>query len=138
MGGVVLDASVVVKLLADEPGSAAARRLYTETGDVLVADWTALEVASALWKRFARGQTTAASVMESLDILDRMALRVRPAAELLHEAAALALALHHPVYDCVYLALALSERASVATADARLAVAAESANIQVVRVGAGL
>jgi predicted nucleic acid-binding protein len=51
-------------------------------------------------------------------------------------AAALALALRQPVYDCIYLALALDEQAPLATSDARLASTAESAGITVVRVGA--
>jgi predicted nucleic acid-binding protein len=53
-----------------------------------------------------------------------------PSAALLRPAARLAVELGHPVYDCVYLALAASHSASLATADERLRRAAERLGVR--------
>jgi predicted nucleic acid-binding protein len=52
-------------------------------------------------------------------------VRISPAVGLLDEALALGLALAHPVYDCVYLALAIASDARVVTADRRFRLAAQ-------------
>jgi predicted nucleic acid-binding protein len=52
------------------------------------------------------------------------------AATLLRPAARLAAELGHPVYDCIYLALAASHSAVLATADARLRQGAERVGVR--------
>jgi len=54
-----------------------------------------------------------------------------PSSALLRPAARLAIELGHPVYDCVYLALAASRAASLATADERLRQAAERVGVAI-------
>ncbi len=53
-----------------------------------------------------------------------------PATTLLRPAARLAAELGHPVYDCLYLALAASRAAVLATADERLRRGAERVGVR--------
>jgi predicted nucleic acid-binding protein len=53
--------------------------------------------------------------------------------QLIKLAARLAAELAHPVYDCLYLALAASRGASLASADERLRHAAERVGIRIWR-----
>jgi len=57
---------------------------------------------------------------QALDLLMGSGLDVRPSGPLVRRALVLAHRLKHPVYDCVYLALAQSEGAALVTADERL------------------
>lgn len=118
---IVIDASVALKWVFDEPGTDAALALR---GEQLIAPviWLA-EAANALWRHVRLGEATAA------EALARMAeLAEAPVATLSiepHVARALALAteLSHPVYDCLYLALALNYDTQVITDDRRFAAA---------------
>ncbi len=113
----VIDASEAIKLLVDEPDSDAARAMYTPRP-------MASEVANALWRKPRQGQferTDAGAAMASLP--DRP-LRWSDDEAVSADAVRLALALDHPVYDCVYLVLAHRIGATVETADRRFVTAA--------------
>ena len=84
------------------------------------ADLLLVEAANALWKKTARKELSAREADRALGLLGESGLDLRPTALLLGRAMALARRLRHPVYDCVYLALAERERAALVTADARL------------------
>ncbi len=78
------------------------------------------EVANALWK-FARsdqlkGLDPQLLLADARDLVDR----VEPDRHLQAEALALACHLNHPVYDCLYLALARREAATLISSDRRL------------------
>ena len=51
------------------------------------------------------------------------------------DALRLALLLAHPIYDCLYLALALERREPLATADRRMAALARTLNIETQLIG---
>jgi len=119
---IVVDASVALKWVLDEPGSDAAAALR---GQELVAPalWLA-EAANALWRRACIGEIT--SVEANIRVSE---LRKAPVASLsiepyLDQALELAAEMGHPVYDCIYLALALRHGTHVVTADRRFASAA--------------
>lgn len=131
MSHVLLDASAAIKLVTNEPGSERARGLYRDVETLSLPDWARLEVANALWKMQARGHTTSASALLSFEDLEQLHLRVTPALDLSERALALALEIQHPVYDCLYLVLALDEGAALATADAKLAEHARALGIDV-------
>jgi predicted nucleic acid-binding protein len=66
------------------------------------------------------GRIGAADVREALDLLADAPLTVPSSMrQLMAAAARLAADLDHPVYDCLYLALALQEQRPVITADRR-------------------
>jgi predicted nucleic acid-binding protein len=114
---VVIDASVALKWVLDEPGGEAADALLNEEL-VAPALWL-LEAANALWRRTRRGELTAVEARERLAELFNAPVAAIAIERDLAAAADLADLLDHPVYDCLYLAAAIREEAFVVTADIR-------------------
>ncbi|HEY3889210.1 MAG TPA: type II toxin-antitoxin system VapC family toxin [Caulobacteraceae bacterium] len=114
---IVVDASVALKWVLDEPGSQAADALLDEEL-VAPALWL-VEAANALWRRARRGELTHEEAKERLVELGNAPVTTSPIEDDLVAAADLANALGHPVYDCLYLAAAIREGAYVVTADGR-------------------
>ncbi len=111
----VIDASVALKWVLDEPGRAAADTLLDD--ELIAPDLWLVEAANALWKRAGRGDI---SVQEAGAMLAE--LRNAPVSSVVVDLSAamdLALELKHPVYDCLYLAAAIREDSHVVTADRR-------------------
>jgi predicted nucleic acid-binding protein len=121
---VVVDASVAVKWVVEEADSERATRLLD--GRVLHApELLFVEAANALWAIHRRGALGTYDPAEALAWLLRVPFTVTASAILIERALAMATALVHPVYDCVYLSLAAEVAAPVVTADARLLAVAE-------------
>lgn len=129
MTAVVVDTSVAVKWLLDEPGSESAGRLMTENQALLAPDLLLVETANVLWKKIRRGEMPAADLDETLSDLLSLDINFYGSGLLLGRASRLALQLGHPVYDCMYLALAAETGAPIATADRRLRRAADGIGI---------
>jgi predicted nucleic acid-binding protein len=120
MTGFVVDASVAVKWLIDEPLSGQAARLLENDLPLVAPEVIYAEAANALWAIARRGQIGAADVREAIDLLaDAPLIIPSPMKQFMAAAARLAGDLDHPVYDCLYLALALQEQRPVITADRR-------------------
>lgn len=114
----VIDASVAFKLVVEEPDSEIAIDWLARaelTGPTLLH----AEVSNALWKRVRRNELAGGGELE--DRLADLARYVRTIDETpqLPRALALAIELDHPVYDCVYLALAEAYDEELLTADSR-------------------
>ncbi len=136
MREVVVDASAFVKLLVAEAGSE--RMLELESGARLTApDYVLIEAANVLWKKVRwRGLSTQHAV-NRLDVMERFDLALAPTQDLLTQALALACELPCPLYDTLYLLLALHGGRALATADGRMREAAEALGVRVEWVGAG-
>src|SRR5919198_2103472 len=117
---VVVDASVALKWVIPEVLSDRAETLRGRADRLLAPDLLLPEAANALWKKLIRRVITAREAAQALDLLMASGLDVRPSGPLLGRALELARRLRHPVYDCVYLALAQGEDATLVTADQRL------------------
>ena len=78
-----------------------------------------LEAANALWRRTLRGEITAEGAKARLTELYNAPVAAIAIEDDLPAAADLAHALGHPVYDCLYLAVAIRENTQVVTADSR-------------------
>src|SRR2546425_12536168 len=65
-------------------------------------------------------EISSAEADRALDLVSESGIDLRPTTPLLTRAMDIARRLNHPVYDCVYLALAAREHASFVTADRRL------------------
>ena len=117
----VVDASVAVKLLVDEPDSDAARGLAASGEELHAPRLMASEAANALWQKARTGQMERADAGAALAWMAEMPLRWHDDETVGADALRLALALDHAVYDCVYLALAHRIGATVVTADRRFA-----------------
>lgn len=113
----ILDASVAVKLVVEEPGSTAAEQILTRDGERIAPDWILAEVAHALWNKARHQGLSRVQAELGLETLPTYFDRIVPAAPLMRDAIALAFELQHAVYDCLYLALARSEGGTLVTAD---------------------
>ena len=78
------------------------------------------EVSNALWRLQRAGQLQAESLQQCLSRAAALVDHIEPDRHLQVEALALVCHLDHPVYDCLYLALARREAAILLTADQRL------------------
>jgi predicted nucleic acid-binding protein len=121
----VVDASVALKWVLAEPGQDAADALLDE--DLIAPSLWLLEAANALWRRSLRGELSAGEAEERLSELFNAPVTSIPIEDDLAMAAALARRLGHPVYDCLYLALAVREQTQVVTADRRFWTIAQAA-----------
>lgn len=120
----VIDASVAVKWYFEQPGSNIARDIAGRDEELIAPDLIFAEAGSAIWQ-YARAGFLSAG--EAAKIMQKMLLRIdrfAPLSGLITPALDLAVALGHPIYDCIYLALAQREGTPLVTADRRLAAAA--------------
>jgi predicted nucleic acid-binding protein len=118
----VVDASVALKWVIDEPGSEAALALFRHR--LLAPDLLVAECSNALWKKVRRRELTADEADLCARLLQAAEIELVPMRALLESATRFALRLDHPAYDCFYLALAESLSCDVVTADARFAAKA--------------
>ncbi|UZK69841.1 type II toxin-antitoxin system VapC family toxin [Sphingomonas sp. S1-29] len=123
----VIDASVAVKWLVEEPGSEAAEKILGDPRALVAPDWIVAEVANALLNKVARGEMTAGDASEGVETLPRFFHDLYPAERHIASAMQLALTLQHAFYDCLYLALAIDVGAILVTADKRFADAVRQA-----------
>lgn len=119
MTPVVVDASVALKWVVEEEGSAAALALADR--EMAAPTLLQVECANALWAKARREELTQAEVVRRVKALSGAPVEWVPLEDLMEEAVDLALTLRHPVYDCLYLALAIRRGWPVVTADRRFA-----------------
>jgi len=132
-----LDASVLVKSVVDEGDRAPVRAVLLGDPDWVAPAFSRVEVANVLWKKVVRGSLSPDQARRAQQVLDRSDLLLIDDFALNARALDLALALRHPVYDCLYLACAERFETALVTADRRLADAAGRAGVPVSLVTAG-
>jgi len=118
---IVIDASIAVKWVLDEPRTDAAFALRNE--ELIAPTIWCVEAANALWRRVRLGELTieqALSRMSELEKAPVASLPIEPHVSLALELAARA---NHPVYDFLYLAVAVDRQTQVVTDDRRFAAA---------------
>ncbi len=120
----VLDASVAVRWVVPERGSDAAAALLARPIAFVAPRLMLTEAASAFRRKVAGGELRIELAAQALDaLIEAVAdgtVRLADDEEIIAAALMLALDLGHKVPDCLYLALAEREGASLATADQRL------------------
>lgn len=135
---IVVDASVAVRWVVPERGSAAAAALLDEPRTWLAPRLLITEVASALRRKVAGRELTAPVAIGALaaivDAVRDGVIRLADDEDLAGSALALALALERKLPDCMYLALAEREGAALATADKALALMARRRGVAVLTV----
>jgi predicted nucleic acid-binding protein len=130
---VVVDASVAVKWVLNEVGSAQANAIREEEG-LIAPSLIAVEIGSALWKAVRRGHVSRLNALAALQASLMPFSELAPNETLHEQALSLALDVSHPVHDCFYLALAQRDDSPIITADEGMIVAARKANIKVRRI----
>jgi predicted nucleic acid-binding protein len=116
----VLDASVLVKLILDEPQSGAALELLEAGTPLCAPDLARLEVSNAILRIYRTSVLTEAVVRERLAQWAEITnhdLELVPNDAIYAAAIDLAIALRHPLADCLYLALAMRNKDQFVTAD---------------------
>lgn len=114
----VVDASVAIKWVVEEEGSDRARLLAS--AKLEAPDLLPIECANILWRKVRLGDLRGEGATERLALLLRSPVTLIGSRELLDAALRLSLDLGHPVYDCLYLALAIRDAIPLLTADRRL------------------
>ena len=116
----VVDASVALRWFVRTPRSEDAAALLDGSEALVAPDLVVAEVANAAWKLARAGQISAEKSRRIARAVATSFDRLVPGGVLVDHAAAIAQALDHPVYDCLYLALAAQEGSVVVTTDRRL------------------
>jgi predicted nucleic acid-binding protein len=130
LSGLIADASVAVKWLVMEDGSDRALALFGQ--GIVVPAFLRIEVANVLRTMATRGRLSVAQADDALQALLDMPLEiVVEDADLLEAALRIGMALRHPVYDCLYLALARRLNVPLWTADRRLAALGAGAGYEI-------
>ncbi|MXZ80033.1 MAG: type II toxin-antitoxin system VapC family toxin [Gammaproteobacteria bacterium] len=115
----VVDASVAVKWLVAENNAVVAQELATSGHDLHAPRLMASELANALWRKTRAGEIERHTIGTLLANVPDMPVRWCADELVSADAVRLGLTLDHPVYDCMYLALAHRIGATVVTADSR-------------------
>ena len=129
-----MDASVAVKLFVMEPDADAALDLLRTAHRLLAPDFMPVEVANGLWKKFRRLEISPAQVDDSVATLFGLGIQWVGTHGLLRDAGHLAREIGHPIYDCLYLALARAHHVPLATFDRRVTLAARATHTPLLRL----
>jgi len=125
----IVDASIAVKWVVEEPGSGAVKAVLSSGERLIAPDLVLAEIGNAIRKKLSHGIIPREQALLAGRTAERAFDELVPIRLLAVGAIELALDLNHPVYDCFYLALAARERMPLITADDRLRAAAERANV---------
>jgi predicted nucleic acid-binding protein len=132
-GPIVVDASIAFFWFANEADRLGAARLLETESALVSPDLMAAEVTNAWWKKARRREMSLADVEQAVTNLLALGIEWVASAQLIRPAARLALEVDHSVYDCLYLGLAASRSARLATADERLRRVAERVGVRIWR-----
>lgn len=116
----VIDASVAIKWFVAERDTQAALKLRAPRFDCHAPDLLVVETTNLAWQKAMRGEIEAAQATQIAQHLCSYVQNLHEATRLNRRALEIALALRHPVYDCLYLACAELVRGALITADPRL------------------
>lgn len=123
MSGLVIDACVAAKWLFAEEDTPLAEKIFDLGASLLAPEYVRTELANVAWKRFRRADLDRAGVTVFLADPQTLPLALTTDATLLRAALELAVQYDHPVYDCLYVALAERADAILVTTDRRLIAA---------------
>jgi predicted nucleic acid-binding protein len=114
----VIDASIAIKWVVEEDGTAEALRLRQGTR-LLAPEFLAAECANIFWKKVQRDELSMDEALLATRLLQAADIEFLPAHSLLEAATRIAIELDHPAYVCLYLALAAERDCRFVTADER-------------------
>lgn len=122
----MVDANVGIKWVVPEIYSDSALRLRNTDYELLVPDFFFPEIGNILWKRVRRGEMTLDEAQNDLSAVSGLPLQISPSFPLMPMALSIAVRVQQAVYDCVYLALAVTNNCQMVTADERFCNALSS------------
>lgn len=118
MKAAVCDASVLFKLIVVEADSDLAESLAVSTR-IFVPDFAFLEIGNALWSRIHSGQSDFLAAKPLIGRLRNFGFETRQTDRFVDRALEIASLIDHPIYDCLYLAMAEAYDIPIVTADKR-------------------
>jgi len=116
----VIDASVAAKWFLPEEHTDAALTFLDDSFTLAAPDLVVAELGNLLWKRVRAGHLTSADARLILKALLAAPLEIEPAAKHLDLAFDIAVPLDCPVYDALYLSVAVARQSRLVTADRKL------------------
>jgi predicted nucleic acid-binding protein len=122
---VVVDASIAFKWLVTEADSEAAVSLL-QNHNIVAPDILLAECRNAALTHIRRGTISIEQAKQAERELEALQLHTLPSVPFLTHAFMLALDLGHPIYDCIYLAAAITSDRILVTADGRFAAKVQS------------
>lgn len=114
----LVDTSVVIKWIVREEDSDLAL-LVLDVAPLAAPDLLRAELANVLSTKVRKGQMSAEQALAA-QAINEAALSFLPTMNLARRALEMALELHHPAYDCFFLALAEAMDGHLITADKRM------------------
>jgi predicted nucleic acid-binding protein len=114
----VIDASIAVKWIVEETGTAEALSLRRQAR-LIAPDLLVAECANVLWKKVRLHEMSKDEALLAAGLLQHADIELLPTRSLLPAATSISIELDHPAYDCVYVALAVANDCSFVTADER-------------------
>lgn len=118
---IVVDASVALQWIVPEPDGQADAESVLASPDLQAPDLLLVEVANALRRKVHLGEVGEEQALSGFRRVTDTLVVSPVTAEIAHRALQLGLEIGHPVYDCIYLALAEQLDATIATRDVELA-----------------
>lgn len=112
----VIDASVAIKWVVEEPGTAEALALRNG-GRLMAPELLVAECANILWKKSIRNELSRQEALLAAKLLKSAEIELIPMRGLLEAVTAIAIDLQHPAYDALYVAVALERDCRFVTAD---------------------
>jgi predicted nucleic acid-binding protein len=125
----VIDANVGLKWFIEEPRSTAARKILEKGASFIAPDIVIPEICNVVWKKVKNHEITAEQGQAIVTNVPMILDHIVPSSELAQRAFDLAVQSNHPVYDCLYLALAERESITLITDDAKLVAVAKKAKL---------
>ena len=125
----VFDANLLVALAVKAPWSAKARELLIQDPKPIAPAFLQIELANALWRNVREGAISPVDAIHAVRAIPAL-LHLEADAPLAEPALQIAIAAKHPVYDCLYLALAEREGGPLVTADRRLSHIATARGVE--------
>lgn len=115
----VIDASVALKWGFPEDDSDVARSIAIGADELIAPDLIVTETANAIWKLQRMKRVDEKNAKKIFNEIHGGRITVVATHTLVPYALDLGMELDHPIYDCLYLALAKRESATLVTADER-------------------
>jgi predicted nucleic acid-binding protein len=131
----VIDASIAVKWVVEEEGTAQALRLL-KPSRLIAPELLLAECANILWKKVRRDELSNEEALLAARLLQSADLELASTRSLMEPATRMAIELDHPAYDCIYLALAAERDCPFVTADERLLRKLDESRLRILRVRA--